>query len=232
MRVTLVRRQRNNSFDASSIVRNAWGMPSHTKQRSKLFDALVQAFGLLYGRLPGAYNGLVGAMGYRAPELVAKALADHLKAESPKLLDAGCGTGLTAKAVRTYHPQAQIDGFDLSPEMLKQAAKTGLYQSLKVADATKALPFPSGQYDAAVSSGLYTLGHVGPEALVPVLDTIKPGGLFALNIYEAAWHKLRFEEAIDQLVADGLVTVCSHDKATHFGRLGQTCRVVVLVKSS
>jgi predicted TPR repeat methyltransferase len=207
-------------------------LPSTSSRKSKPFDAIVRAFGLLYNRLPGSYNGLVGALGYRAPDLVADALADHLSLANPMVLDAGCGTGLTAKAVHARFPSATVDGFDLSEKMLREATKTGFYRTLKPADATQALPFETGGYDAAVSSGLYTLGHVGPEALLPVLDAIKPGGLFALNIYDGAWEKLRFEKAIDQLVADGLITVRAHEQATHFGRIGQTCRVIVLDKTT
>ncbi|WP_375572747.1 class I SAM-dependent methyltransferase [Ahrensia marina] len=207
-------------------------LPSTSSRKSKPFDAIVRAFGLLYNRLPGSYNGLVGALGYRAPDLVADALADHLSLANPMVLDAGCGTGLTAKAVHARFPGATVDGFDLSEKMLREATKTGFYRTLKPADATQALPFETGGYDAAVSSGLYTLGHVGPEALLPVLDAIKPGGLFALNIYDGAWEKLRFEKAIDQLVADGLITVRAHEQATHFGRIGQTCRVIVLDKTT
>lgn len=207
-------------------------LPSTSSRKSKPFDAIVRAFGLLYNRLPGSYNGLVGALGYRAPDLVADALADHLSLANPTVLDAGCGTGLTAKAVHARFPGATVDGFDLSEKMLREATKTGFYRTLKPADATQALPFETGGYDAAVSSGLYTLGHVGPEALLPVLDAIKPGGLFALNIYDGAWEKLRFEKAIDRLVADGLITVRAHEQATHFGRIGQTCRVIVLDKTT
>lgn len=189
-----------------------------------------QSFAFLYERLPGAYDGLVGALGYRAPDLVAEALCEQLVDETPRILDAGCGTGLTARAMLAHKPGAVLDGFDLSQEMLREAKKTGYYSDLKQADATKPLPFAPASYDAAVSSGLYTLGHVGPEALMPVIDAIRPGGLFALNIYDAAWEKLRFHEAIDRLVADGLITVRGHEKATHFGRIGQTCRVLVLDK--
>lgn len=203
--------------------------PAQTR-KAKPFDTVVRAFALLYNRLPGSYNGLVGVLGYRAPDLVAEALASELGTDTPRILDAGCGTGLTAKAVLARMPGARLDGFDLSLKMLREAEKTKLYGTLKSADATQKLPFENDCFDAAVSSGLYTLGHVGPEALMPVLAAIKPGGLFALNVYDAAWEKLRFEEAIDQLVADSLVTVRTLTKATHFGRLGQTCRVVVLDK--
>ncbi|MEM1285427.1 MAG: class I SAM-dependent methyltransferase [Pseudomonadota bacterium] len=196
--------------------------------RMKPFDLALHAFGFLYDRLPGTYNGLVGVLGYRAPELVANALADHLKTTTPAILDAGCGTGLTAKAVLASTPGAVLDGFDLSPKMMREAKKTGLYRTLKPADATKTLPFEAGAYDAVVSSGLYTLGHVGPEAISPVLAMLKPGGLFALNIYDAAWEKMGFNRAFDALVQDGTVVIRTQARATHFGRIGQTCRVFVL----
>ena len=199
--------------------------------RPRPFDLAVHAFKLLYDRLPHAYDGLVGVLGYRAPELVADALADH--AQGPlAVLDAGCGTGLTAKAVQARLPDAVVDGFDLSADMLRHAGRTGLYRQARRADATQPLPFAPASYDAAVSSGLYTLGHVGPEALDPVLDCIRPGGLFALNVYDAAWEKLGFERAIDARIASGTISMASHTRATHFGKIGQTCRVLVLRKAA
>ncbi|MEM6713091.1 MAG: class I SAM-dependent methyltransferase, partial [Pseudomonadota bacterium] len=183
---------------------------------AKPFNAVMHAFALLYNRLPGAYNGLVGALGYSAPTLVAHALAEELsQAQKPaaiNILDAGCGTGLTAQAVLQRFPGATVCGFDLSDKMLAEARKTNRYARLQTANATQALPFDDNSFDAAVSSGLYTLGHVGPEALTPVLDTIKPGGLFALNIYDAAWEELHFEEAINQLAAKGLLTVRAQER--------------------
>lgn len=204
--------------------------PPTSARRSKVkpFDLALHAFGFLYDRIPGAYNNLVGMLGYRAPDLVAEALAEHISMPSPKVLDAGCGTGLTAKAVRARLPGAILDGFDLSPKMMREAEKTGLYRALKPADATKTLPFEPASYDAVVSSGLYTVGHVGPEALPPVLAMVKPGGLFALNIYDAAWETMGFSRAIDALIEEGSATLRTQARATHFGRIGQTCRVLVL----
>ncbi|MBV6657721.1 MAG: class I SAM-dependent methyltransferase [Devosiaceae bacterium] len=204
--------------------------PPALQARPKPFDLVVHAFKLLYDRLPGSYNLLVGLLGYRAPELVADALGRHHDG-SATILDAGCGTGLTARAVKDRLPGATLDGFDLSADMLELAKGSGHYRALKSADATQPLPFAADSYDAAVSSGLYTLGHVGPEALAPVLACVKPGGLFALNIYDAAWEKLQFGPAVDALAADDLVTVEELTNATHFGRIGQTCRVLVLRKA-
>ncbi len=207
--------------------------PQTRSEAHDQLDLKGRAFKLLYDRLPGQYNALVAVFGYQAPALVAGALAEHMEtSKAASILDAGCGTGLTAEAVLQRFPKAVIDGFDLSPDMLREASKTKHYRSLQEADATASLPYPHARFDAAVSSGLYTDGHVGPEALRPVLDAIKPGGLFALNIFDSAWEKLGFEKAIDHMVTDGLITVLRHERATHFGRIGQTCRVLVLDKRS
>ncbi len=85
---------------------------------------------------------LVGALNYRGPQIIVAALAEtcaalgrsrHFRAA----MDLGCGTGLMARAIRS-HVDA-IDGVDLSPEMVKRAAATRLYRSVRAADAVEAL---------------------------------------------------------------------------------------------
>ncbi len=46
-----------------------------------------------------------------------------------KILDAGCGTGLVGIALKQKGYES-VDGFDLSEEMIKVAAATGVYKSL------------------------------------------------------------------------------------------------------
>ncbi|MEM1288907.1 MAG: class I SAM-dependent methyltransferase [Pseudomonadota bacterium] len=203
--------------------------PLKPARASKAMSFIIRSFKLVYDRLPGSYNGLVGALGYTAPELVVNALAKR-EPFVGTVLDAGCGTGLTGEAIKQKFPDAKMSGFDLSPDMLGVARKTDLYTELKIADATLGLPFQHNQFDVAVSTGLYTLGHVGPEALQPVLDCVKPGGYFALTVFDAAWDELAFDDAIQAMVADRQIVVSSHDRQTHFGLTGQTCRVLVLQK--
>ena len=102
-----------------------------------------------------------------------------------QLLDAGIGTGRNCEF---YPPTAIVSGIDISPAMLTRArdrcptlaAGGRLYQM----DVT-ALQFPTGTFDAAVSSFLFC---VLPDALqVPALRelgrVVKPGGLIRLIEY-------------------------------------------------
>ena len=66
---------------------------------------------------------------WRAIEL--RALADE-QYERP-LLDLGCGDGLIARAL--FGEQDQVDvGFDPWPEQLRQAARSGMYRHVDLAD--------------------------------------------------------------------------------------------------
>jgi ubiquinone/menaquinone biosynthesis C-methylase UbiE len=112
---------------------------------------------------------------------------------SGHLLDAGVGTGRNCEF---YPPAATVSGIDISPAMLARArtrcptlaAAGRLYQM----DVT-ALKFPTGSFDAAVSSFLFC---VLPEPLqVPALRelgrVVKPGGLIRLLEYVRPQGRLR-----------------------------------------
>jgi SAM-dependent methyltransferase len=75
-----------------------------------------------------------------------------------------------------------LDGLDISADMLAVAAKKGLYRKTIVADLSGTLNLPDSSYGAVVSSGTFTHGHVGPDALDELLRIAKPGAIFVLSI--------------------------------------------------
>jgi predicted TPR repeat methyltransferase len=111
------------------------------------------------------------------------------------VLDVGAGTGLVAAALSALGV-APIDGTDFSPEMLAVAAAKGIYQRLFPGDITARLDLPDGHYAGVVSSGTFTLGHVGPAALDEVLRITRPGGLVVMSVnvkhYEQAGFAAKF----------------------------------------
>jgi SAM-dependent methyltransferase len=66
--------------------------------------------------------------------------------------------------------------------MLATAAAKGFYRQTIEADLTQPLAIADDTYDAIVSSGTFTHGHVGPEALDEVLRIARPGATFVLTI--------------------------------------------------
>jgi SAM-dependent methyltransferase len=122
-----------------------------------------------------------------------------------RILDVGAGTGLLAQALREMGVTAPIDAVDFSAEMLARAAEKALYAGLHQADITQPLALPH-RYGGIVSSGTFTAGHVGPEALPNLLATALPKAQFALSINRRVWGTRGFDEALAGLIAAGRIS--------------------------
>ncbi|WP_424812804.1 methyltransferase [Roseococcus sp. YIM B11640] len=138
----------------------------------ELFDAFAPRFDA----------ELEGALGYRTPAL----LAALLEGTAPgRLLDLGCGTGLSGIALRPF--ATRMEGLDLSPRMLEVARGRGLYDALHEADLLDFLPRRPGAFDiVAAADVLNYLGDLAP-ALAATRAALKPGGIavFSLEAGEA-----------------------------------------------
>jgi SAM-dependent methyltransferase len=151
----------------------------------------------LYRDWAASYDaGFAAGMDYRLPAHVAAAFLAG--GGTGPVLDVGAGTGLVGAALRALGFTGQIDGVDLSPQMLDQAREKQVYRDLFEADITRPLPLPGG-YTGVVSSGTFTHGHVGPEAFGPMLAVAASGALFALSVNLRVWAAAGFEPALAAL---------------------------------
>lgn len=129
---------------------------------------------------------LVEGLSYRAPEQIVAALR---RATGPHVggfrvgavLDLGCGTGLMARALEGC--AARIEGVDLSPGMLREAARTRLYARLDEGDLLGHLRGrPDASLDVVVAADVFVyLAELGP-VFREVRRTLRPGGLFAFTV--------------------------------------------------
>lgn len=127
---------------------------------------------------------LVHKLAYRAPALLADALARCLdNRQDLDVLDAGCGTGLTAPALRPL--AARLDGVDLSPAMVEKARLRGLYDNLWVEDLVAALAQRPDSYDLVVAADvLVYFGDLGP-VLAAASQSLHRGGVFSFTVERA-----------------------------------------------
>jgi len=151
---------------------------------------------LYAGRADSYDTDFAAGMAYILPAQVAAAWMEG--GGTGPVLDIGAGTGLLAAALRGLGFAGAIDGVDLSAEMLARASAKGLYRDLHKADITRPLALEA-RYGGLVSSGTFTHGHVGPEAIAPLMAVAAPGALFALSVNAAVWDKLGFGAALEQL---------------------------------
>ena len=118
--------------------------------------------------------------GWRATEAMLDALA---VSPGAAVLDIGCGVGAASRMLAARHG-AQVDGIDLTPELVAAATEltrlTGTSNArFQVASALD-LPFPDNSFDLAI------MMHVGmniadkPALFVEVARTLRPGGRFGV----------------------------------------------------
>lgn len=143
----------------------------------------------------------VTAAAYRLPELVARAYLAQ-DGQFP-CLDVGCGTGAVAEALPDG---AEVDGLDLSPEMLAVARRKGRYRTLIEANLKEHLPFDDGQVRGLLSAGTFTHGHVGAEALDELTRILAPGGLAVLSVRDQIWDTMGFDATFERLARAGAIT--------------------------
>lgn len=148
-------------------------------------------------------SGFAEEMQYQLPAHVAAAYLGT-GAGGP-VLDVGAGTGLLAERLRGMGFAAEIDAIDFSPEMLARAADKRLYTGLFRADITRPLDLPR-RYAGVVSSGTFTAGHVGPEALPHLIAVAQPGAQFALSVNRRVWTAAGFDRALEGLAHSGQIT--------------------------
>lgn len=135
---------------------------------------------------------------------IARLLADWIGDRHSYVLDLGCGTGLVGAELQQLGFD-NVDGLDLSPEMLEVARTKGVYQKLIEADLLKMLDIGDATYDAAISAGTFTTGHVNALRFNEFLRIIKPGGLLAFVVGNDFWRLGGFAPATERLQSEGLI---------------------------
>ena len=163
-------------------------------------------------------DDFVAEMGYRYPAAIAEAYARQASAEDVPIADIGCGTGLVARELNG--PAANIDGMDISLEMLRIASERNLYRRVYEIDLTASLDSIKNGYGAVLSAGTFTHGHLGPGPLRSLLTIARSGGLFVIGVNRAHFEKEQFSPFLDAMAADKLIGPVRIDEAMIYAKSG------------
>ena len=152
----------------------------------------------LYADWAASYDsGFAPDMDYQLPRMVGLIFCEAFRGTGP-VLDVGAGTGLLAQNI-PIRGMLEMDGLDISPDMLAIAKRKGLYRKTIEADLTQPLDLPDAPYAAIVSSGTFTHGHVGPGALYELMRVARPKAIFVLAInaehfVARGFHVIKFQK--------------------------------------
>lgn len=129
-----------------------------------------------------SFDAKLAKLDYRAPQLLAEALARVLPSPARQfdVVDLGCGTGLCGPLLRPW--AATLAGCDLSVGMLRQARQRACYDRLHKAELVYYLDTQPGCFDLAVSAD--TLCYFGrlDEALAAAQRALRPGGWVGFTV--------------------------------------------------
>ena len=155
-----------------------------------------------YADFAAVYDeGFASDLGYQSPRMIAEYLAE-VGSDAMQIADIGCGTGLIAD----HLPGHQIDGYDISPEMIEVAREKGLYREFYCADLTGDLSALPDDYDALISAGTFTMGHLDAGHLLGLLALLKHNAWVAVTISQAHFDKAGFGDALNAAFKNGLIT--------------------------
>ena len=156
-----------------------------------------------YDQWAQTYDTDMAEVGYRHPAVASALLTRHLPIGAAPILDAGAGTGLMGDLLGTLGYPV-VDALDASPGMLAIARSKNAYRELHHAFLGQRLPFDDGRYAAAVSTGVFTAGHVGAEGIPDLCRVVLPGGPIVLTVKVTVWED-GFAAFLERSETDGAI---------------------------
>ncbi|KQW17102.1 class I SAM-dependent methyltransferase [Streptomyces sp. Root369] len=140
-----------------------------------------------YDKEAGAYDVTRG--GEPRAAAAADAVLSLIPAQTRRLLDVACGTGIVTRRLAAARPATRVWGADLTYGMARMAA-VRLPGAVVLADG-RALPFPDGVFDAVTSVWLLHLLDRPEDVRAVVAEcarVLRSGGVYVTTVDKAAAH--------------------------------------------
>jgi predicted TPR repeat methyltransferase len=133
---------------------------------------------------------MLEVLGYQA-HLHLRRLADRVLAGGPsgrRILDLGSGTGLVGEAFKDLAKGGRLDGVDLSPRMIDEASRRGIYDSLILGDIETMLQVVERRYDLILAADtMIYFGDLAPT-FAGVFQRLVPGGFYVFAVERMEGH--------------------------------------------
>lgn len=121
-------------------------------------------------------------LAYQAPQQLCRHLAALVdQTGALNAADLGCGTGLCGEELRKQLPIGQLTGCDLSPQMLRQAARKEVYTELACRPLLEYLDEMTPVQLITATDVLIYMGNLEP-LMAPLQHALTSRGLFAFTV--------------------------------------------------
>ena len=160
----------------------------------------------LYASWAATYDKEVQENGYVTPQRVANALKEVVRDQSEHILDYGCGTGLSGSALQAVGFE-NIDGLDVSHEMVILAEKKSIYKDLSVFDPSNEIPVYPDQYKIITAIGVIGAGAAPLSVFDSLFALLPQNGLFAFSFNDHTLNDPNYEKKVEKYLSSGYATI-------------------------
>ncbi len=162
------------------LVAAAGDLPATARAPAEYVSAVFDGYA-------GGFEAHLIGLGYRVPGLVRRLVQGCIveRGVPGRVLDLGCGTGLLGVALGDLGVGA-LHGVDLSPRMLAQARRKGLYASLECADVTEVLARGGPPWPMILAGDVLCYFGGLEDLFVQVSGALAPGGRFIFSVESLA----------------------------------------------
>ena len=183
----------------------------------------------LYASWAATYDKEVQKNGYVTPERVANALRDVVTGQSDFILDYGCGTGLSGSALQAVGFE-NIDGLDVSQEMVNLAEKKSIYKNLRVFDPSSKIPVLPDQYKIITAIGVIGAGAAPLQIFDSLFALLPPNGLFAFSFNDHTLSDPNYEKKVKQCLSSGNASILHKSYGNHLPKANLKSNIYILKK--
>ena len=183
----------------------------------------------LYKSWAPSYENELNGNRYVTPKRCAEMLIKKVRNTDIRILDFGCGTGLSGEALHSLGFR-QIEGLDLSAEMLKLAEKKSIYSRLLNDDLNTIVKL-NQKYDAIIAAGVISPGHANPETINLALSLLSADGIFIFSLNDHALGHRRFFNKVKIILSHSSVEVLDEAYGDHIIDIGLKAKIFA-VKSN
>ena len=166
---------------------------------------------------------------YLTPKRCAQALNQFADNKNKNVLDVGCGTGLSGRALLDEGFK-NIDGTDFSEEMLNIASQKKIYKNLFLDDLNKSFSIKHSFYDYIVAAGIISPNHAREKTIDFLLKTLKTNGLFVFSLNDHALKEKAFAKKIVTIKNSNNFEVLQDYYGDHLKKINLKSRIFVIKK--
>ncbi len=183
----------------------------------------------LYASWAATYDKEVQKNGYVTPKRIANALKDVVTDQSDLILDYGCGTGLSGFALQAVGFE-NINGLDVSQEMVSLAEEKSIYKNLKVFDPFTEIPVHPGQYKIITAIGVIGAGAAPLQVFDSLFTLLPQNGLFAFSFNDHTLNDPSYEKKVEKYLSSGYATILHKSYGNHLPKANLKSNIYILKK--